>query len=213
MLDFNKVTTYQDMDYKKLSEVCSSCTACPLSETRNKVVIGSGPVPCDLMVIGEGPGEQEDEQGLPFVGKAGKLLTKILESVQINREKDIYIANIVKCRPPNNRNPLPDEVTACKDYLIRQIQLIKPKIIIVLGSPSLKTVLGDSLSITKARGNWSQAKVDYMDDTLYIMPTFHPSYLLRNASKEVNSPKWLTWQDMKEVKTALEYYTAKDVHS
>jgi len=159
------------------------------------------------MVIGEGPGEQEDLSGLPFVGKAGQLLTKIFESVGIDREKDAYIANTVKCRPPQNRTPLPTEIEACKPYLIRQIQLVKPRILILLGSPSLKTILEEPLAITQVRGKWFQGKVEYMDEPLYIMPLFHPSYLLRNASRDKGSPKWLTWQDMQEVKAALDFYT------
>jgi DNA polymerase len=155
------------------------------------------------MIIGEGPGAQEDEQGLPFVGKAGQLLTKILESVDINRETDVYIANTVKCRPPNNRDPLPAEVNACQDYLIRQIQVIQPRILLLLGAPSLKNVLGPDHKISKVRGQWFKANVEYMDEPLYIMPLFHPAYLLRNQSRNEGSPKWLTWQDMKEVKAAL----------
>jgi DNA polymerase len=159
------------------------------------------------MIIGEGPGENEDLEGKPFVGKAGQLLTKILESVGINREDDAYIANTVKCRPPENRTPLTSEIDACKEYLIRQIQLVQPKILILLGNPSLKTILGETYTITKSRGSWFKTSVNYMDEELYIMPMFHPSYLLRNASKEKGSPKWLTWKDAQEVKAALEFYT------
>ena len=206
MIDINIKTDYDSLDYPSLKEVCQSCTKCELSQNRTHVVVGSGPVPCNLMVIGEGPGEQEDMKGLPFVGRSGQLLTKMLDSVGIDREKEAFIANIVKCRPPQNRNPLPSEIEACKPYLIRQIQLIKPKIIMLLGSPSLKTILEDQLTITRARGKWVTAKVSYMPELLYIIPTFHPSYLLRTASKEKGSPKWLAWNDMKEVKAALSFY-------
>ena len=163
-------------------------------------------MPCDLMLIGEGPGEQEDLSGLPFVGRAGQLLTKILESINIKREKDIYIANIVKCRPPQNRTPFPTEVNACKPYLKAQIDLIKPKIILLAGSPATKAILGINEPITKVRGEWFKKKVNYMEETLYLMPIFHPSYLLRNQSRETGSPKWHTWLDMLEVKNALAHY-------
>ncbi len=207
MLDLTQKTPYSKLDYSSLITECKSCTKCQLSETRTNVVVGHGPVPCNLMVIGEGPGEQEDLSGLPFVGKAGQLLTKIFESVGIDREKEAYIANTVKCRPPQNRTPVSTEIDACKPYLIRQIQLIQPRILILLGSPSLKTILEEPLAITQVRGKWFKGKVDYMEDDLYIMPLFHPSYLLRNASRDHGSPKWLTWQDMQEIKAALDFYT------
>ena len=208
MLDINQKTEYHTQSYEKLFTTCQSCTKCGLAETRTNVVVGNGNVPSNLMIIGEGPGETEDLQGLPFIGKAGQMLTKILESVGINRDTDAYIANTVKCRPPGNRNPQVSEIDACKPYLIRQIQLIKPKVLILLGNPSLKTILGDVYAITKARGQWFTTDVDYMDEQLYIMPWFHPSYLLRNASKEKGAPKWQTWKDAQEVKAALDFYSA-----
>jgi DNA polymerase len=209
MIDFNQKTAFNDMPYDQLAQVCKACTLCPLHETRTNVVVGSGPVPCNIMIIGEGPGEQEDLQGLPFVGKSGQLLTKILESVGIDRNSQVFIGNTVKCRPPKNRTPFPSEIEACKPYLIRQIQLVKPRILLLLGTPALKTILEENLPITQVRGQWYKAEVDYMEDPLYIMPLFHPSYLLRNQSKEKGSPKWLTWQDIQEVKTALSFYEAQ----
>ncbi|MGE4170430.1 MAG: uracil-DNA glycosylase [Candidatus Margulisiibacteriota bacterium] len=206
MIDLFSKTPYDEHSYDQLKEICSSCQNCGLHSTRTNVVVGSGKVPSNLMIIGEGPGEQEDLQGVPFVGKAGQLLTKILESAGINRETDAYIANVVKCRPPGNRTPLTPEIEACKPYLIRQVQLVKPKVLILLGSPSLKTILEEPLPISKVRGNWYKAAVPYMEDPLYIMPMFHPSYLLRNQSREKGSPKWLTWQDILEVKAALDSY-------
>lgn len=206
MLDINQKTPFDDLSLEAFKKTVLSCTACELCEQRTNVVFGHGPIPCDLMIIGEGPGEQEDQQGKPFVGRAGQLLTKILESVGINREEEAFIANTVKCRPPNNRTPLPTEIETCKPFLIRQIQIIKPKVLVLLGAPALKTILEEKLTITKVRGNWYQAQVNYMSDPLYIMPIFHPSYLLRNASKEKGKPKWITWQDMKEVKEALSFY-------
>jgi len=156
------------------------------------------------MLIGEGPGEQEDLSGLPFVGRAGQLLTQVLSSINIDREKDIYIANIVKCRPPENRTPQTEETVACYPYLEAQIKLIDPKIILLAGAPSTKVVLKNEEPISKIRGQWF--KLPGTD--INVMPIFHPSYLLRNASKDAGSPKWLTWQDMKEVRGALDFFKA-----
>ncbi|MFC1560288.1 uracil-DNA glycosylase, partial [Candidatus Margulisiibacteriota bacterium] len=138
---FNKSENLSKLSYEELKKKASGCKKCELHKKRTNVVFGHGPVPCDLMLIGEGPGEQEDLQGLPFVGRAGKLLTQILGSINIDREKDIYIANIVKCRPPENRTPKPSEAEACGPYLEAQINLIKPKLILLAGSPSTKTIL------------------------------------------------------------------------
>lgn len=199
---------FSSLNYDQIKEIAGTCTKCELSKTRQKVVFGDGPVPCDLMLIGEGPGADEDEQGLPFVGRAGQLLSKILESVQIDRKKDIYIANIVKCRPPNNRAPLPEETSACYPYLEAQINLIKPKIIILAGAPATKVVLKNETPISQIRGKWftleKSGKGQVTEEEIAVIPIFHPSYLLRNPSKEKGSPKWLTWQDMIEIKNALE---------
>ncbi|MFC1752414.1 uracil-DNA glycosylase [Thermoproteota archaeon] len=205
-MDFNASTLFDDMNFQQLSDTCMTCTRCKLHQTRTNVVFGRGLVPCTVMVIGEGPGRDEDSQGIPFVGRAGQLLTDIFKSVGIDREADIYITNIVKCRPPNNRNPEEDEIKACQPYLIRQIHLIQPKIILLLGAQALKAVLDEKTGITKVRGRWYKLHVDYMDEKLSVMPMFHPSYLLRNESKAKGSPKWLTWQDIKEVKSALDFY-------
>ena len=205
MIDFNKQTPYAELTHDALFEQAQNCRACQLCDDRTNVVFHSGNPNANLMIIGEGPGQQEDEQGVPFVGRAGQLLTKILESVEINRN-DIYIANTVKCRPPKNRTPFQEEMDACRDYLVRQIQMVQPKIICLLGSAAIKSVLGPTDTISKIRGQWITKPVDYMSDELYIMPMFHPSYLLRNPSKEKGAPKWLTWTDMKEVKAALNFY-------
>ncbi len=205
MIDFNKETDFKNFDHDGLLAHANECKNCELHEGRTNVVFHSGHPKANLMLIGEGPGQQEDEEGVPFVGRSGQLLTKILESVQIHRD-DIYIANTVKCRPPNNRTPKPDEMAACSDYLIRQIQLVEPKIICLVGSAAIKAILGKTESISKIRGQWITASVNYMSDELYIMPIFHPAYLLRNSSKEKGAPKWLTWNDMKEVKAALSFY-------
>ncbi|MFH1709580.1 MAG: uracil-DNA glycosylase [bacterium] len=196
------------LSYKELEAKAQKCTQCGLSKTRTKVVFGHGAVPCDLMLIGEGPGEKEDLSGLPFVGRAGQLLTQILASINIDREKDIYITNIVKCRPPENRAPQSDETEACYPYLESQIKLIKPKIILLAGAPSTKVVLKNEEPISRIRGQWFKLP----GTEISVMPIFHPSYLLRNPSKDAGSPKWLTWQDMKEIRGALDFFkTAKEL--
>lgn len=194
---------YSKLSYDEIKAIAEKCQKCVLSKTRTKVVFGHGPVPCDLMLIGEGPGEKEDLSGLPFVGRAGQLLTQILASINIDREKDIYITNIVKCRPPENRAPEKAETEACYPYLEAQIKLIKPKIILLAGAPSTKVVLKLEEPMSKIRGQWFKLPGN---EDISVMPLFHPSYLLRNASKEEGSPKWLTWQDMKEVRGALEFF-------
>ncbi|MBU0686494.1 MAG: uracil-DNA glycosylase [Candidatus Margulisbacteria bacterium] len=199
---FSKNDEYSQFSYEKLKKTAEKCTKCPLHKGRTKVVFGHGPVPCDLMLIGEGPGENEDLSGLPFVGRAGKLLTKIFESVNIDREKQVYIANIVKCRPPKNRAPLANETEACFPYLRAQIRLINPKIILLAGAPSTKVVLGKTDPMGSLRGKWFKLPGTNID----VMPIFHPSYLLRNASKNEGGPKWHTWNDMKEVVNALEFH-------
>ena len=201
---FEKPEDLCTLTYEELRANALKCTKCRLSKTRTKVVFGHGPVPCDLMLIGEGPGEKEDLAGLPFVGRAGQLLTQILASINIDREKDIYIGNIVKCRPPENRTPQSDETEACYPYLEAQIKLIKPKIILLAGAPATKVVLKNDEPISKIRGKWF--KLPGTD--ISVMPIFHPSYLLRNQSKEKGSPKWLTWQDMQEVQGALDFIKA-----
>jgi len=205
---FGKSENLNSLPYEIVLDIALKCTNCILSKTRTKVVFGHGPVPCDLMLIGEGPGEKEDLSGLPFVGRAGQLLTQILSSINIDREKDIYITNIVKCRPPENRAPEKEETEACYPYLEQQIKLIKPKIILLAGAPSTKVVLKNEEPMSKIRGKWF--KLEGTD--INVMPIFHPSYLLRNPSKENGSPKWLTWQDMKEVKGALDFFrSAKEL--
>lgn len=191
------------LNYDEVKEIVQHCMKCPLHKTRTKVVFGSGPVPCDLMLIGEAPGEQEDLQGEPFVGRAGKLLTQILESVKIKRPDDIYIANTLKCRPPDNRTPSASEQEKCFPYLEAQIHFIRPKILLLAGAPAVKAILKSDEPISKLRGKWTKLP---WNQEIAVMPVFHPSYLLRNASKTKGSPKWLTWQDMLEVRNALDYH-------
>ena len=182
---------------KKLNSECVECTSCSLSETRKNVVVGKGNESAQIVIIGEGPGEQEDITGLPFVGRAGKMLDTALSSVDIDPLEDCYITNIVKCRPPNNRKPSAVESEACMPWLNEQINLLKPKIIILAGSTAVQSFLGIDEPISKIRGQWIEK------DNIKYMPIFHPSYLLRNPSKNKGKPKWLTWQDLKKVKKEL----------
>jgi DNA polymerase len=181
-----------------LEEKAKACRLCVLCETRQNVVFADGNPHARLMIIGEGPGANEDLTGLPFVGRAGKLLDKILQSVEIDRQKDTYIANIVKCRPPQNRVPTKQEAETCRTYLESQISLIKPRIILLAGATAVQYVLQLKDPISKIRGQWFEYR------SAKAMPIFHPSYLLRNDTKAVGSPKWLMWQDIKLVKQTLD---------
>ena len=183
--------------FKILQNECNTCVKCSLSSTRNNVVFGRGNPHSKLFVIGEGPGQQEDEQGLAFVGRAGKMLDSSFLSVGIDTNKDCYISNIVKCRPPNNRKPLVNEVKECMPWLNEQIELIKPKVIVLAGSTAVQSYLDIDEPISKLRGEW------IIRNDIKYMPIFHPSYLLRNPSKEKGKPKWLTWQDLKKVKKEI----------
>ncbi|MFA6263935.1 MAG: uracil-DNA glycosylase [Candidatus Babeliales bacterium] len=171
------------------------CTACPLAtQGRSHVVCGHGNPHAQLMFVGEGPGRDEDEQGLPFVGRAGQLLTKIIEAMKLKRE-DVYISNVVKCRPPGNRAPLPIESDTCKKLLLfREIDIIKPTLICTLGATAVQAVLGDGVTITRARGTF----YDYKG--IPVMPTYHPAYLLRNPDA-----KRVVWEDMKKIMERLEH--------
>jgi uracil-DNA glycosylase family 4 len=154
-----------------------ACRRCPLCSGRTNVVFGVGNPRARLMFVGEGPGAEEDRQGEPFVGAAGSLLTKWIERIGIARQ-DVYIANIVKCRPPGNRAPLPEEAAACLPYLRRQIRAIRPEIICTLGAVAMNNLLGNNDRITRARGNWRDL------DGIPVLPTYHPAYILRNATRE-----------------------------
>ena len=164
------------------------CKKCRLHELRKNIVVGEGNPNAALMFIGEGPGEDEDNSGRPFVGRAGQLLTKIIEAMKLKRE-DVYIANIVKCRPPNNRTPSEDEIISCAPYLMKQISVLKPKIIVTLGAPSTCTLFNQKIKISAVRGQFYDWK-----DGIKLMPTFHPAYLLRNPID-----KKLVWEDMQKV--------------
>ena len=169
------------------------CTRCKLCKGRKTIVFGEGDPEAVLVFVGEGPGQEEDQQGRPFVGAAGQLLTDIIvKGMKLNRE-DVYICNIVKCRPPGNRNPEPDEIEACEPFLIKQLQAIRPKMIVALGNVAVKTLLKTKDGITKLRGTWKTYQ------GIPLMPTFHPAYLLRNPSD-----KKLVWEDIKKVLTEME---------
>ena len=174
-------------NFEELEEQIEDCKKCKLCNNRTNIVLGVGDKNAKVMFIGEGPGADEDMQGEPFVGKAGKLMNQAFKGLGIKRE-EVYICNVVKCRPPMNRNPEADEVKACINYLREQVMLVKPKIIVLLGSVALKAILGDEYSITKARGKWVEQK------EIKYMPTFHPAALLRDESKKIDF-----WNDLKEV--------------
>lgn len=180
---------------EKVREKCLSCQKCPLGKTRTNIVFSGGIPNRKLMLIGEAPGYYEDQKGEPFVGKAGQLLDKIFASVGLSRQKDVYICNTLKCRPPDNRDPLPDEKAACREYLDAQIEILKPRIILLCGRVAVNSLLGTTQGITKIRGKWFEGP-----NMSKMMPIFHPSYLLRNDSREKGSPKWLMWQDIQEIK-------------
>lgn len=184
---------YEELE--QIREKCKNCQKCPLSKSRTNTVFSDGVLNSNLVLIGEAPGYWEDQKGLPFVGKAGQLLDKIFASVGLSRQNDVYICNTIKCRPPENRNPLPEEKEACKEYLQAQLDILKPKIILVCGNIALNTMLPNERGITRARGKWFDGPYGSK-----MMPIFHPSYLLRNDSREKGSPKWLMWQDIQEIK-------------
>jgi len=177
--------------FEELRNEVITCKKCRLHETRKNVVFGVGTTKAELMFVGEGPGAEEDEQGIPFVGRAGQLLTKMIEAMTLSRET-VYIANIVKCRPPENRNPFEDESNTCIPYLYRQIEFIKPKIIICLGSVATQNLLKTNVGITKIRGEF----VDL--NGIKVMPTYHPAYLLRNPNM-----KKPCWEDLQKVMKEL----------
>lgn len=182
-----------------IKQKCLNCEKCPLSKTRTNIVFSDGKPNHKLMLIGEAPGYWEDVKGIPFVGKAGQLLDKIFASVGLSRQENVYICNTIKCRPPENRNPLPEEKDACREYLDEQIKIINPKIMLLCGNVAVQSILGNIGGITKVRGKWFEG-INYGFENTKIMPIFHPSYLLRNDSREKGSPKWLMWQDIQEIK-------------
>ena len=168
--------------YEKIEDLqnaIQNCKGCKLCNNRTNIVFGTGNINSKIMFIGEGPGADEDSQGIPFVGKAGKLMDNAFDIVGINRE-EVYIANIVKCRPPNNRDPQDDEINACINYLRNQVMIIKPKKIVLLGRIALQNILGKEYKITVSRGKWIEKK------GIFYMPTWHPAALLRDETKKID---------------------------
>ena len=180
-----------------LEQRCADCRKCRLGATRTKPVFGVGPVPSQVVFVGEGPGQQEDLSGRPFVGAAGQLLDKMLAAIGLKREQ-VYICNIVKCRPPQNRVPEPDERAACMDYLRQQVALVRPKVIVCLGSTPTRALLGDDMRITRDRGVWQLKK------GVWFMPTYHPAALLRDADKK--RPAWVDFQAIRDKLIELNAY-------
>jgi uracil-DNA glycosylase len=184
---------------RAIREDIGDCTRCKLHRLgRRQVVFGVGNPSADLMFVGEAPGGDEDVQGIPFVGRAGQLLTKIIEAIGLTRD-DVYIANVIKCRPPENRNPEPDEVETCEPFLFQQIDSIKPKVIVALGTFAAKALLKTQDSISRLRGR----TYDYRGAKL--VPTFHPAFLLRSPERKRD-----VWEDMKKVRALLQGTTDED---
>jgi DNA polymerase len=175
----------------------ASCRKCGLAETRKQTVFARGNPDAKLCFIGEAPGADEDEQGMPFVGKAGQLLDKMISAMGLSPERDVYICNIIKCRPPGNRRPTPEETETCIPYLHEQLAMIAPRVIVALGNTAAGTLLGTTLGITKLRGQWKL----YKGATL-VMPTYHPSYLLR-PSPQQGEAKREAWEDLQSVMKEL----------
>ena len=181
----------KESEIKKLRAKVRKCKKCSLYKTRNNIVFGRGSLNAKLAFIGEAPGRDEDLQGEPFVGRAGQLLTKIIESIGLTRD-EVFIGNVLKCRPPGNRDPLPQEVDLCEPYLITQLEIIKPKVICALGKYASQTLLKTKEPISKMRGKF----YDYHG--IKLIPTFHPGYLLRNPQD-----KRIVWNDMKKIRAEL----------
>ena len=179
--------------WAELEHAVKTCTLCPLHQTRTQSVFGVGNRNAQWMVIGEAPGADEDRQGEPFVGRAGQLLNSMLKAIGLKREQ-VFIANIVKCRPPGNREPAPDEVATCTPYLMRQLEIVRPKVIVTLGRPSSQHMLQSKLSMSRLRGQWQDWR------GIKLMPTYHPAYVLRSYTYETRSA---VWDDLKKVMAEL----------
>lgn len=196
--------TLNNMNAKleQLKIKCENCASCDLHKTRNNIVFADGnPETASIVLIGEAPGENEDLQGIPFVGRAGKLLNEFFKKAGLSREKDLYIINTVKCRPPKNRVPTDKEKAACREYLISQIEIINPKIILLCGATALKSFVKEKTPISKIRGEIFG--IDINGKKYKAMPIFHPSYLLRNHSVEPNSPRGLMLKDLQKVEKSI----------
>jgi DNA polymerase len=187
-LQHQRTPVNKDQQLENIRSELGECTRCKLHQHRRHIVFGTGNPAAQLVFVGEGPGGEEDVQGKPFVGRAGQLLTKIINSIDLTRE-EVYIANIIKCRPPNNRNPEPDEIKACEPFLIKQLDAIKPKIICALGTFAAQTLLETDERISRLRGKF----IPYRNSRL--IATFHPAFLLRNPQRKRD-----VWEDMKMIR-------------
>lgn len=184
----------QQAEWDRLIQKILNCRFCPLFKTRTQAVPGEGNRKAQLMFVGEAPGRDEDLQGRPFVGRAGQLLTKIIQSMGFPRE-EVYIANVIKCRPPENRTPRPDEIKVCSHFLLKQIEMIRPRVIVTLGKVATEFLLQSSRSMSELRGHFGEFQ------RIPVMPTFHPAYLVRNErNKQIRK---MVWEDMKQVMKLL----------
>ena len=183
--------------WQQLMDEVYACSRCRLCQTRTNVVPGEGDPKARLMFIGEGPGRDEDLQGRPFVGRSGELLTRMIKAIGLEREQ-VYICNVVKCRPPQNRNPEPDEAAACLNHLRAQFALVRPDIVVLLGKVACRYTLNEEISVMRDHGRWFERK------GVLFMPTFHPSFLLRDPDK-----KRLAWEDFQKIRDKLAEITAK----
>lgn len=181
-------------DLNQLESICRNCTKCSLYKSRNNLVFGQGNINSVLMFVGEAPGEQEDLTGIPFVGKSGQLFDKILDAIKLTRN-DIYIANILKCRPPKNRDPLENEKDSCIPYLRKQVSIIHPKIIVCLGRVAAQTIIKPDFKITKEHGVWTERK------GYHLTATYHPSALLRDPSRKIEA-----WEDFQKIKSKYDAF-------
>ncbi|KKQ48931.1 MAG: Uracil DNA glycosylase superfamily protein [candidate division TM6 bacterium GW2011_GWF2_38_10] len=192
MLNHKNTTKNQQAKLESLYKDYEQCSRCPLAQQgRKHIVFGQGNPQASLMFIGEAPGRDEDIHGIPFIGRAGQLLTKIIQAMNLTREQ-VYISNVVKCRPPNNRTPLPDERETCKKMLFAEIDIIQPKVICLLGATATQALLGNDMKISPTRGAFFTFR------TILTMPTYHPAYLLRNPQA-----KKIVWEDMKKIMNVL----------
>ena len=185
----------KELKLNELEKECNKCQKCILGSTRKNIVFSDGNPNAKIMLIGEAPGADEDATGTPFVGRAGKYLTSIIEECGLSRKNDFYIANTVKCRPPENRVPSDEEKQVCENYLLKQIDIVNPKVIVLCGATSAKSFLGNKIKISQIRGQWFKILEKYNATVI-----LHPSYLLRKHSEEKDSPRWLTKNDLIKIK-------------
>ena len=191
------MTSPLSLALQTLEQSCAACRNCGLAEERQRVVVDRGNPEARLMLIGEAPGAEEDARGLPFVGRSGQLLSGLIAEAGLDEEQDLYICNVIKCRPPGNRKPTTQEIDQCRPWLEQQLTLINPPLVLLAGATALQALLGIRSGISKRRGQWHD------QDQRAFMPVFHPSYLLRFRSREPGSPQDLTLQDLKEARRRL----------